>query len=99
LKDEIGDLILFISKKEEIYQGKYLYKYPDILIQLKNGYGLGNRINVPIVSDAHTSKIVPGSHRGDTPIFFIQDEEKKVNVETISLSDISKIVSDLIDLK
>lgn len=99
LKNEIGDLILFISKREEIYSGKYLHKYPDILIQLKDGYGLGNKINVSVVSDAHTSKIVPGSHRGDTPIFFIHDNERKSKkMETIALSDIKRIVLNSIGL-
>lgn len=98
LKKEIGDKIEFILKKEELYDGKYLSKYPDILIQLKDGYGLGNNINVPIISDAHTSNIVPGSHRGDTPIVLISNFKGTEVPDKLDLEDISPLILNLLDI-
>lgn len=98
LKKELGEKIVWISKKEEAYQGEYLSKYPDILLQLKEGYGLGNKVNVPIISNAYTSNIVPGSHKGDTPIFFVLNADRKVVRNNITLMDVAPTVLDLLGI-
>lgn len=94
IKNELGDKIVFICKKEHFYNGKYISKYPDIILQLKEGYGLGNEINTDVFTDAYTSNIVPGSHRGDTPIFFINNV--KIDTQRISLEKISSLILDLL---
>ena len=81
-----------------MYTGKYINKYPDILLQLQQGYGIGNKIDVPVISDAGISDIVPGSHRGDTPILFIHNSKKKISRKDIELVDIAPTVLDLFNI-
>ena len=98
VKNELKEKLVFISKREELYDGKYLSKYPDIIIQLKDDYGLGNKINVPIITEAHTSNIVPGSHRKDTPIFFLYNHQQDVYRNSIELVDIAPTILDILKI-
>jgi len=98
LKKELKDKIDWITEREKMYTGKYINKYPDILLQLQQGYGIGNKIDVPVISDAGISDIVPGSHRGDTPILFIHNSKKKISRKDIELVDIAPTVLDLFNI-
>jgi len=98
LKRELAEKIIRIAKREEVYYGEYLPKYPDILLQLKEGYGLGNKINAPVIDNAYTSNIVPGSHRGETPVFFILNSNKEVIRKNMSLMDVAPTILDLLDI-
>jgi predicted AlkP superfamily phosphohydrolase/phosphomutase len=98
LKDTLQGKYLWIEKREDLYKGEFIDQYPDIVIQLLEGYGLGNNVNTPIISDAYTSNIVPGSHRGDTPIFFIKNQKRQIKNYEISLMDIAPSILDLLEI-
>jgi predicted AlkP superfamily phosphohydrolase/phosphomutase len=98
LKTNLEGKYQWIVKREELYKGGNILKYPDILIQLKEGYGIGNLINSPIISRAYSSQIVPGSHRGDTPIFFIKNQKRQIKNYEISLMDIAPSILDLLEI-
>jgi len=92
LKDTLQDKYTWIKKREDLYHGEFIDQYPDIIIQLHEGYGLGCNVNTPIISDAYTSNIVPGSHRGDTPIFFMINGKSNISVAEITMMDIAPAV-------
>ena len=99
LNKSIGNYIEWIAKREKLYTGRYIDAYPDIILQLKMGYGLGNRINAPIFDKTYTSNIVPGSHRGDTPIFLVHNTEQSIIKKSIELTDIAPTILDLLGLR
>jgi len=89
----------WICEREELYTGQYIYKYPDILFDLKDGYGAGWAIKVPIFSKTAAHKFYPGSHRGTTPIFYILNPADKVcTKQDITLMDIAPTILDLLDI-
>ena len=111
LRDEIIDLISqkcvstdgdplvgFIARREDIYSGPYIKNYPDILLELKYGYGIGWAVNLPIMTQAYTHNLVPGSHRGDTGTFFIRCK-RPIRGNSVDLSQISPTVLDLFDIE
>jgi predicted AlkP superfamily phosphohydrolase/phosphomutase len=98
LKAELEGKYEWIIPREELYEGPYLPNYPDILIQLKEGYGLGNRINCPVFTEAVTSNIVPGSHRGDTPVFFLVNAEGQVTTDEITLMHVAPTVLEMLGI-
>jgi len=98
LEKEIDDKIAWMAKREKVYQGDYLWKYPDILLQLKEGYGIGNKVNAPIVDNTYPSHIVPGSHKGDTPVFFVLNSGRKLARDNITLMDIAPTILDLLGI-
>lgn len=99
LKKELKDKVDWIEERDNLFAGKYIKKYPDILLQLQQGYGIGNKINAPVISDASISDIVPGSHRGDTPILFIYNSRKDLARRDATLMDLAPTVLNLLDIK
>jgi predicted AlkP superfamily phosphohydrolase/phosphomutase len=78
IKDPETDekIIKWICRREDLYKGKYMTKYPDIIFDMKYGYGAGWDTQCPLFGKSKTHNFVPGSHRGDTPILFITNTEK-----------------------
>lgn len=62
----------WVRTREDLYKGRHLEKYPDILFKLAEGYGAGWAIHESIFSTSNTHSFYPGSHRGETPVFFLQ---------------------------
>jgi predicted AlkP superfamily phosphohydrolase/phosphomutase len=94
LKHELDGMYVWIQKREDLYSGQYVDKYPDILIQLKEDYGLGARINNELISRTYTTNIVPGSHKGDTPVLILYNFKSLDIIEPLSLMDIYSIILD-----
>ncbi len=84
--DSGENLVKFIARREEIYQGEHITRFPDILLELKYGYGLGWEVYGPLISEASSHGIVPGSHRGDTGIWISQSVYDGVEHEIDLLS-------------
>ena len=69
-----SSLIDFIARREDLYAGPYLGKFPDILLEFKYGYGVGWATDVPLFTVADSQNLVPGSHRGATGTFLFRGE-------------------------
>jgi predicted AlkP superfamily phosphohydrolase/phosphomutase len=91
-------LIQFIARREELYSGPYIEKYPDIVLEFKYGYGVGWAIDVPLLTDAASYNLVPGSHSGDTGTCFIRTA-KHTKTDTVDLLDITPTILDLFNIK
>jgi predicted AlkP superfamily phosphohydrolase/phosphomutase len=90
-------LVKSIFRREELYTGPHIDKYPDILLELVYGYGLGWDVNVPLLTIAASYNLVPGSHRGDTGIFIIQTSDV-IRQESINLLDVFPSLLDIFGL-
>ena len=93
-------LVKWVLRREDLYRGPYIEKYPEIAIELKEGYGLGWEINGDIFGCGDMYKIQPGSHKLDTPIFFIiNSKDKKYIHNEITLMDIAPTILDLLGIE
>lgn len=89
----------WICEREHLYEGTYLEKYPDILFNLKEEYGAGWAINIPVFSKTAAHNFFPGSHHGSTPVFYLLNlRDKKCVRETIKLMDITPTILDLLEI-
>jgi len=71
-KNESGDdIVSWCGRREELYQGRFLDRYPDIVLVLNEGYGLGWETSGPLFSPSTTHSIAPGSHRMSTPVLVL----------------------------
>ena len=90
----------WIREREKLYVGDYINKYPDILFQLKEEYGAGWAIKVPIFSETAAHSFFPGSHRGDTPIFYMLNlGDKECVRDKITLMDAAPTVLDILGVE
>ena len=92
-------LVKWAKRREELYQGPYIDKYPEILLDLIDDYGIGTQINSPLMGNSPSHGIVPGSHKGDNAVFYIvANQEITVKKDTITLMDVAPTVLELLDI-
>ena len=93
-------IVEWICKREDLYQGKFISRYPDIALQLREEYGVGQSVDTSIIGDSYISNVVPGSHKGDTPIFFVSNlDYAEIYQKEITLMDIAPTVLDILGIK
>lgn len=97
---EDGDRLLkFIARREELCEGSRLSAYPDILLELKYGFGIGQSIGDGLFGVSSVSTLMPGSHRGETPIFAIRAPRRASPTQrVVSMMDVAPTVLDLLGL-
>lgn len=88
------NLLKFIARREDLYQGPFLNQYPDIVLEFKYGYGLGWAVHTPLITQAQAHNLVPGSHRGDTGTFLIRSIYQ-ITGDTVDLHDITPTLLDM----
>lgn len=91
------NIVEWVLKREEVYNGEYLDKYPDILFKLKDDWGVGWEINKDIYTVSHSHKLHSGNHRQKSAVFLA----KNLNLEiknSIELMDIDSIVMSILGI-
>jgi predicted AlkP superfamily phosphohydrolase/phosphomutase len=104
---EIKDPIFFekivewCCRREDLYSGRYISNYPDIVFKLKDRFGVGADLDCPIFSSSYSHRIYSGMHKMETPVFLINLPEENVNVRKreMRLTDVSPTVLDIIGVK
>ena len=90
-------LLKFIARREDVYQGPYITKYPDVVLEFNYGFGVGWGLNVPQITQAASYNLVPGSHRGETGTCFLRTS-RTVATDTIDLLDVTPTLLDLMGI-
>jgi predicted AlkP superfamily phosphohydrolase/phosphomutase len=90
-------LIRWICKKEDLYQGKYIEKYPDILFELNDNFGIGWDVHNDIVGIALDHDLAPGGHKNEA-VFLINDKTNNFSNQTISIMDIAPTILDILQI-
>jgi len=93
-------LFEWVERREDVYQGEFVTKYPDILFKLNHEYGAGWAVNVPLFTSTSAHSFFPGTHRGDTPILFIKNlDNNQIQKKTIALMDITPSLLQLLEIR
>jgi len=91
-------LVKWVCRREDLYEGAYLDKYPEIVLELKEGYGLGWEINGPIIGDGDIHNVQPGSHKMDTPVLFVHNlNGRSIVRKEVELMDIAPTILSLLN--
>jgi predicted AlkP superfamily phosphohydrolase/phosphomutase len=91
-----SSLLTLIAPRESLYQGPFLDKYPDIVLEFCYGYGVGWSVNQPLIEHAASHNLVPGSHRGDTGVFLMRGTTRLPTGELVDLEDIAPMLIELV---
>lgn len=64
LRDPAGNhsVVSWVKKREDLFGGKYIERYPDILIQLEGNYGVDFELFGDLFSNSVTHKKISGGH-------------------------------------
>lgn len=93
-------LLKWICRREELYDGEYITKYPDIIFNLVDSYGAGWAIHDSWFTTAPSHNLVPGTHKADSATFLVSNlKHTEVARKDITLMDIAPTVLHLLDIK
>ena len=98
IRDDEAQVVKWITPREEIYRGKFISKYPDIILELNEEHGLGFSLYLPIVSLNTTHKKISGGHRRHG-VFFVSNFEGIFNGKHLSILDVAPTILGLLDIK
>ena len=93
-------LFKWIKKREDLYSGMYIEKYPDILFELDEDYGTGWSITESLFSKSKIHNIQSGSHSIHTPVFLVSNVNNlKLIKNSINLEDICPSILYILNIK
>lgn len=91
-------IIKWCGRREELYQGINLDKYPDIIAELEEGFGFGWSAKGDLFSSSKSHNIAPGSHKRDTPVLIISKKnEITKRAGKFDISNIGEIILRMIN--
>ncbi len=70
-EQEEESIVRWIKPREELYAGPYLAEYPDLVFELKPGYGAGWDASGPLFGISRSHSLYPGSHRQSDAVFIL----------------------------
>lgn len=93
-------IVEWAVRREEIYNGKYINKYPDIVFKLKDDWGVGWDTKENIFSTSRSHKLHSGNHRAETPVLFISNQKTRLNLKKkMELMDIAPLILNLLKME
>ncbi|HEY76489.1 MAG TPA: hypothetical protein G4O00_09955 [Thermoflexia bacterium] len=91
-------LVEWACRREDLYSGSYLDLYPDVLFELREGYGVYWGIHTPLIGTAYEHNLAPGGHRKEA-VFLLSNAGRPVSRYEMTLEDIAPTVLDLLGLE
>jgi predicted AlkP superfamily phosphohydrolase/phosphomutase len=94
------NVVKWIRAREDLYLGKYICLYPDIVFELEEDYGISWDIGGSIIAEGYMHRIQPGSHKMHSPVLLISSPqiEKPFKLDC-GLMDIAPTVLDLLGIR
>jgi predicted AlkP superfamily phosphohydrolase/phosphomutase len=90
-------LVEWVCKREELYSGSHIDLYPDVLFELKDGYGVYWGIHTPLIGTAYEHNLASGGHKKDA-IFLVSNANRELLRENITLMDIAPTILDVLGI-
>jgi len=100
MKDPLSErnLVRWISRREDLYHGPFINKYPDIVFELQDDIGVGLTADGNLFGKAESHQLVPGSHKSDSAVFIIN---KKIpdHEQQMELIDVTPTIFSLLGIQ
>lgn len=92
-------LVEWVRPREELYVGPFASTcYPDIVFELKQGYGTYWGIHSGLIGDSHEHKLSSGGHARDA-VFLASDPDMQFLSRNMELMDIASTILDLLGVE
>ena len=92
-------IVKWIYKREEIYSGEYIDRYPDILFELNEDYGAGTATPAELFGKSLSHNIAPGCHKQHHATFLISGiGDRKVIKNNMTLMDVTPTILDFLGI-
>lgn len=92
-------LIKWAKRREELYDGEYIERYPDLVFEFHEGYGAGWSLKEGLLSKSTAHNLHPGSHRQDSPILMLYNFDSiRCLSESATLMDFAPTLLELMGI-
>lgn len=88
-------LMDWICRREELYSGPHIFHFPDLVFELKEGYGVYWGIHTPLLGTAYEHNLASGGHKREA-VFVISGSDRKPTRQKMTLMDVAPTVLDLL---
>lgn len=96
--DTHENIVEWVSCREDIYQGPYINKYPDVVFKMRNEYGISRAMHErSIVGVNPFHRKLSGGHRREGTLI-INNASKPITANTASILNIGATILDLLDV-
>jgi len=92
-------IVEWICRREELYSGKYISRFPDIVFELKSEYGVNWDVYTPLVTDCYAHKIISGGHTRNAVFIIKGAVEGKMARSSMTSVDVAPTVLDLLRIE
>lgn len=100
MAEDGASILKFVARREELYEGPHLCAYPDIVLELMYGWGIGQSMGRTLFGRSPITSLMPGSHRRETPVLLIRAGGRKSSKRRAAdMLDIAPTVLDLLGLR
>lgn len=76
------NIVKWIKRREELYEGEYLDNYPDVVFELDEDYGVNWNLFTSLISENYTHRKVSGGHRKEAILAIWPKIEKDIKIPT-----------------
>jgi predicted AlkP superfamily phosphohydrolase/phosphomutase len=93
------EYVKWICRREDLYSGEYILRYPDLVFRLQDKYGAGWSVGDSLYGRSHSHSIQPGSHNDETPVFFLLNlQGRDCAGQDMTLMDVAPTLLDLLGI-
>ena len=96
--DNGNPVFLWLKKREEMFAGKHLNRYPDILFCLKPKYGVNWNLHTKTVTINPTHKKISGGHK-ENGIFFTTLSQNQLMEDSLTIENMFAVLLKYFDIE
>jgi hypothetical protein len=87
-----------IKKREYLYSGEYLHRYPDVLFELEPKYGISWDIFTPLITNNYAHRFCAGGHSINCVFLISNEDNREFKRKNLALMDIAPTVIDILNI-
>lgn len=89
-------LVKWACRREQIYDGRFADKYPDVVFELKDGYGVYWSVYTDLIGRSYEHNLVSGGHTRKNAVLL--SNVKLHGIRRKSIMDISSLILSLLEI-
>ncbi|RLI46589.1 hypothetical protein DRO69_02710 [Candidatus Bathyarchaeota archaeon] len=92
-------IVEWVMKREDLYKGPYLSKYPDIIFKLKDEWGVGWEVGDSLYGKSISHKLFPGNHRQESAVLIAYHPSREfLQLRQPTLTDVAPTILSLLGI-
>jgi predicted AlkP superfamily phosphohydrolase/phosphomutase len=88
----------WVRKREDLYTGRFIESYPDIIFEMIEQYGAGGQTAGPEFDQSLSHNIAPGCHKQHHATFLAEGLPNPVTAGVMTLMDFTPTILDVMGI-